>query len=177
MKEPGLKEELELEITNIEMEKIEEGKELKREDLIELSRIGAMMESYAIPAEGEYKDYSFEVDENYKVTIKNKIEGEKPTITADIIPDGLNTTAEIQVIANINEGTIKSIEAINGAILKENTENTDTKKTFIVTKTGTYYFKATSNTGRIAVAIVEVDSLSQKNSYLKKELEKKIGIL
>lgn len=167
MKKLGLKEELELEITNIKTEKIKEGKELKREDLIELSRIGATIESYGVPAEGVYKDYFFEVDENYKVTIMKKLEGKLPTITAEVIADGSKTTAEIQVTASIDEGKIKSIEATNGALLKESEENTDTKKTFVVNETGTYYFKATSNIGKTSVAKVEVNSLVEKRFLFK----------
>lgn len=159
MKKLGIKEELELEIANIKIGKIEEGKEFKREDLIGLANIGASMENYDIPAEGEYKDYFFEIDENYKVTVLDKLRGEKPTIDANIISTSSKTTVEIEVTASITEGTIKSIEATNGATLKEGAENTNTKKIFTVNKNGTYLFKAKADNGRSAVKIVTVNTL------------------
>lgn len=64
-----LKEELEIEIANIQSTRIADGKELKREDLSELSNIGAKITSYEIPTYGEYKNYKFKIDEKYKVKI------------------------------------------------------------------------------------------------------------
>lgn len=68
-----LKEELEIEIANIQSTRIADGKELKREELSELSNIGAKITSYEIPTYGEYKNYIFEIDENFKVKIYDKL--------------------------------------------------------------------------------------------------------
>lgn len=68
----GLKEELEAEIINIQSKKIANGEELKREDLNELTNIGATMESCEIPATGEYKNQLFEINEKYEVKILDK---------------------------------------------------------------------------------------------------------
>ena len=75
-----LKEELEIEIANIQSKKIASGEEISREDLWELEKIGATMISVGTPAEGEYKDYNFTVDENYIVTIGEKSNIIKPEI-------------------------------------------------------------------------------------------------
>lgn len=160
MKKLGIKEELEAEITNIKIKKIEEGKQFKREDLSELINIGVIMESYAIPSEGEYKDYFFEIDENYIVTVINKQKGEKPTIDGNVISTGFileGGKVEIKVTASITEGKIASIEAINGAELKTNTS--EVEKIFEVSSNGIYYFKARSDTGRSNVVSVKVDEI------------------
>lgn len=153
----ALKEELEIAIANIQSEKYAKGEEISRENLYELSNIGATVETVEIPAEGEYKNYYFEIDENYHVTILDKIQGEKPTITAEIISTDLVTYAEIKITAEIKEGTIANIESNNGGTLKEDAENTNTTKTFIINEKGTYYFKATADNGRSAVTSVVVN--------------------
>lgn len=158
-----LKEELELEIVNLKIQKTTEGKEFKREDLAELANIGATMESFGIPAEGEYKDYFFEVDENYRVTIVGKLKGEKPTITGEILTTGIvaeGGTVEIKVTASISEGDIQSIEATNGATLK--TDTSSTEKVFEVSANGTYYFKTKADNGRSAVVAVIVNTIIEK---------------
>ena len=169
----GLKEELETEILNIQGRKILEGKEFKREDLSELSKIGAIMDSYGIPAEGEYKDYFFEVDEKYVVTILDKQKGEKPTITGNIVTQGIvleGGAVEIKVTAGISEGKIEKIEATNGATLKEDAQNTETEKTFTVNKNGTYYFKVTADNKKTNVASVIVNTIIEKPEIVVKDI-------
>ena len=156
MKNLGLKEELELEIVNIQSKKLTEGKEFLRDYLYELSNIGATIETIEVPAKGDYKDYYFEIDENNVVTILDKVYGEKPFIEAKIVSTDLKTVAEIKVTAGITKGEVKNIEAINGAILKEDSNNTNTEKTFIVNADSTYYFKVTADNGRTAIKAVDV---------------------
>lgn len=162
-KKEGIKEELEVAIVDIQAKKLQEGKEFKREDLQELENIGATIESVVIPAEGEYKDYYFEIDENYVVTIIGKLKGEKPSITGEVITEGIieqGGKVEIKVTASIGEGTITSITATNGATLK--TDTSATEKTFEVIANGKYYFKATAENGRSASIGVEVNTIIEK---------------
>ena len=62
---------------------------MTRENLKGLEKIGATMSCLGTPAEGEYKDYYFEVDENYEVTIIGKLKGEKPSVQAQVITTGI----------------------------------------------------------------------------------------
>ena len=66
--EKQLEEELKLEIMNIRLDKISQGKEITREDLLELENIGVIIETTEImteiPTEIEYKDYEIEIDED-----------------------------------------------------------------------------------------------------------------
>ncbi len=158
-----LKEELELEIINIQTRKLEQGKEFVREDLQELANIGAIVESTGIPAEGEYKDYFFEIDENYIVTIIGKAKGEKPTIQGEIITKGIveqGGIVEIKVTASVNKETIQELIATNGATLK--TDTSGTEKIFEVSSNGIYYFKAKADSGRSATIAVEVNTIIEK---------------
>ncbi len=155
-----LKEELELEILNIQTNKISNGEDFTREDLQDLSNIGAEMENYGIPAEGEYKDHYFEIDENYRVTIIGKLQGEKPKITGEVMTTGIvdiGGTVEIKVTATIGQGSISSIEATNGAVLKQDISVTE--KVYEVNANGTYYFKARADNGRSATVAVEINNI------------------
>ena len=164
----SLKEELQLKIAEIEMETLAKGESLKRADLQKLSEIGAIVLDTGIPALGEYKDYDFEVDENFEVTIGSKLEGVKPTANAEVITTGYVTTVEIKVTASTTDGTITNIEATNGATLKTNTS--DTEKFFEVTKNGIYYFKITGSNGRKTVASIEVNTILEKPQISVKDI-------
>ncbi len=140
------------------MEKLAKGDSLERLDLQKLSEIGAIVLDTGVPAFGEYKDYDFEVDENFEVTIGSKLNGVKPTANASVTTVGYVTAGgkvEIKVTANTTDGTITNIEPTNGAILKTSTN--DTEKLFEVTKNGIYYFKITGSNGRKVVVSVEVN--------------------
>ena len=69
-----MQEELELEIANIRINKAKEGKEMKREYLLELKEKGVEIDKTDEPTKIEYQGNFFEIDENYKVTpINNKV--------------------------------------------------------------------------------------------------------
>lgn len=158
-----LKEELEIAILNIKMEKTSKNTEMTRQDLMELDKIGAIIESIEIPAEGEYKDYFFEIDENYEVTIIGKLKGEKPTIEAEVMTTEIvnqGETVEIKIMTSINEGTITEIIAPDGAILK--TEASATEKVFEVSANGIYIFKTKADNGRTSIIRVEVNNIYEK---------------
>ena len=153
----GLKEELEAEILNIQGRKIAEGKELKREDLVELENINAIMDSYGIPAEGEYKNYFFEVDEKYSVTILDKLDGKlrEPKIRiTDVTPLGFTviishnsaTVDEYKYYANgelVYSGTkekrykVNAMEGTQYSVYVEACTKTENKRSNIATATTT----------------------------------------
>lgn len=147
---------------NIQTRKIEEGKEFKREDLLELKNIDAIVESYGIPAEGEYKDYFFEIDEKYVVTIIGKLKGEKPNIEKEVLTGIVSAGEKVQIriTASITEGKIETIEAINGAVLKE--DISETEKIFEVSENGIYYFKTVADNKRSNVIDVEIGNIKER---------------
>ncbi len=158
-----LKEELELEISNISAEKMLQGKKIERNDLKELTTIGATIETVGLPAEGEYKDYSFEVDENYKVEIISKLKGEKPQLKVELLTSGVTIEGEeleIKVTATVTDGIIEVIQASEGATIKE--EINENEKIFKVTQNGIYYFKAKSNTGRSTIEKLEINTMKKR---------------
>lgn len=171
-----IKEELEIEILNIQMNIAEKGRIFERKDLQGLLNIGANLDSYAIPSQGEYKGYSFEIDENYVVNVKEKVVGKKPNIDIKLVTEGIvaeGEKIEIEVVASIEEGTIESIEPMNGAILKEDFVATDTTKRFIVSSNGTYYFRVKSDNGRIIVGSVIINSIKHKPTIEIKDITSK----
>ena len=157
-----IKEELEVEIINIQSEKLTQGKEKTRQDLLELSNIGASMETIAIPSIGEYKDYLFEVDEFYHVKIIKKVEGEKPELNLEVITPIVEEGGIVQIkaVGSIQQGSIQSIQALNGGELS--TDVSSSEKIFNVTKNGIYYFSVKADNGRVTVKTIEVNSIKEK---------------
>ncbi len=153
-----IKEELQLEILDIQSKKLGQSKDTSRNDLKELENIGAIIEEIEPIAKGEYKDYQIEIDENYEVTILEKLKEEKPVAVINLLTkeDGIKE-AKIQVTATTTEGEIQSIEAENGAILE--TENSNADKIFVVKENGEYIFKITGTNGRKILVKIKVTNL------------------
>ena len=153
-----IKEELQLEILDIQAKKLGQSKDTSRNDLKELENIGAIIEEIEPIATGEYKDYIIEIDENYEVKILDKLKGEKPVAVITLLTkeDGIEE-AKIQVTATATEGEIQSIEPENGAILE--TENSNADKIFVVKENGEYIFKITGTNGRKILAKIKVTNL------------------
>ena len=150
-----IKEELELEIVDVQVEK--EG-ELTYKDISERFRNKGIVlnidEEDAI--EGEYKNYEFLVDENKNVIIGKKLEGERPTVLIGTALNDENGKIRIQVIGNTKNSEIQAIEAINGATLVE--QNSSNNSIFEVSENGEYKFKIVGKNGRIATTKVLVNN-------------------
>lgn len=151
MEKASVKEEIELARSAIEMEALKQNKTLTKQDLaneLESNLLGSSVEAIDNIIEGEYKDYVFEIDDNNQIIMKEqKMEGEKPSGKAEILDEQENCVT-IQVIGNIDEGKIESIEAINGAVAKEDASNTNYSQMFTVDTNGTFYFKIKADNGR-----------------------------
>lgn len=156
-----IKEELELQLTELIMEAKRTGQKVTKEKVIEqLTSIGAVViDATENIISGEYKNYEFIIDlDTNKVTIGGPLTGIKPTGTVTPLTSGEGLEkVEVQVVANTEEGEIASIEAINGAILK--TENSVSDKIFEITSNGTYYFKITGTNERIAIVNITITNI------------------
>lgn len=173
--EKQLEEELKLEIMNIRLDKISQGKEITREDLLELENIGVIIETTEImteiPTEIEYKDYEFEIDEDYNVITIGKKNGAKPDVKIEKIIDEneeIITEVRIKITATTTEGEIKLIEALNGAILdsENSNENNNAEKVFLVTKNGEYKFKVTGTNNRTKTVSIIIDDIANVNTSI-----------
>ncbi|MCI8352739.1 MAG: hypothetical protein HFJ58_03945 [Clostridia bacterium] len=150
-----LKEELEIEIANIQSKKIANGEEISREDLWELEKIGAIMISVGKPAEGEYKDYNFTVDENYVVTIGEKSNIIKPEIQLNKNTEEIVEEVTIKVKVTTEDGTIVSITKPDG------TTTTETEFEYKVRENKTYRFVAIGSNGAKSVASIEITNVKE----------------
>lgn len=154
-----LKEELDLAILDIRTQKLAEGKEMTREDLKGLESIGAIIDNTDIITEGEYKDYYFDIDENYEVNIQDKIRGVKPEVSITVLNEEEGAIeVNIQVIATTTEGQIESIESLSGAVLDEQNSSNETK-IYKVIKNGEYMFKVKGTNGRKVIAKVIINNI------------------
>lgn len=150
-----LKEELEIEIANIQSKKIANGEELSREDLWELEKIGAIMISVETPAEGEYKDYNFTVDENYVVTIGEKNNAIKPKIELTKDTEEIVEEVTIKVKVTTEDGTIVSITKPDGTTTEE------TEFEYKVKENKIYRFTAKGSNGAKAIESIEITNVKE----------------
>lgn len=152
-----MKEELELKIANLQMEKDKIGQELTKEEIENsLKELEGLEEIDIVGStiDGEYKDFSFEIDEENRVSVSEKIRGEKPEGEAIVA----NLTNELDVVpisvwGKLNGGTV-TIESLDGLIEEEN--STDSNKTYNVTENKTYTFRIIGSNGRKIKRTVKV---------------------
>ena len=160
-----LKEEIEMAIQEIQLEEIPKGKSVTLESLAKgqllakLTEITAELGTNEIT--GEYKDYDYTIDSNFKIEIGGKVSGIKPTGTAEILTTGYifegAGTVQIKITASITEGTITGIEAPSGATLT--TDTSTTEKIYTVEKNGTYVFGIVGDSGRKTNVTVRVENI------------------
>ena len=124
--------EIELKIANLQMEQDKVGKELSKEDientLNELD--GIDVDTIGNTIDGEYKNHSFEIDEENNVIVGKKIEGEKPTGVVILrTTDEVALEVKLQVVGEV-KGTakIESIEAIDKEKVEEVEDETNRTK-------------------------------------------------
>lgn len=150
-----LKEELEIEIANIQSKKIANGEELSREDLWELERLEAIMISVETPAEGVYKDYNFTVDENYVVTIEGKNNAIKPKIELTKDTEEIVEEVTIKVKVTTEDGTIVAVTKPDGTTTEE------TEFEYKVKENKTYKFVAKGSNGGKAIETIEITNVKE----------------
>lgn len=160
-----LKEEIEMAIQEIQLEEIPKGKSVTLESLAKgqllakLTEITAELGTNEIT--GEYKDYDYTIDSNFKIEIGGKVSGIKPTGTAEILTTGYifegAGTVQIKITASITEGTITGIKAPSGATLT--TDTSTTEKIYTVEKNGTYVFGIVGDSGRKTNVTVRVENI------------------
>ena len=148
-----LQEEISLAIQSIQTEEIYKGNSVTLETLAggqleeALTDITAELDGDEI--NGEYKNYEYTIDSNLKVTINGEVSGAKITGTAEVQTAGYvfeGSTVDVKVTANVTEGTITGIVAPERATLK--TDTSATEKVYTVSKSGTYIFKVTTDSGK-----------------------------
>ena len=148
-----LQEEISLAIQSIQTEEIYKGNSVTLETLAggqleeALTDITAELDGDEI--NGEYKNYEYTIDSNLKVTINGEVSGAKITGTAEVQTAGYvfeGTTVDVKVTANVTEGTITGIAAPEGATLK--TDTSAAEKVYTVSKSETYVFKVTTDSGK-----------------------------
>ena len=147
-----VKEELELKIANLQMEKDKIGKELTKEEieytLKELE--GIDIDTAGNTIDGEYKNFTFEIDEENRVLVGKKIEGEKPTGQVIIVTkeEAIETVKLRVVVEQPKDGsTIESIEAIDKEKVKavDDSENGTLSQMFEVSDNGYFTFRIKSS--------------------------------
>ena len=134
------------------MEKDKIGKELTKEEieytLKELE--GIDIDTAGNTIDGEYKNFTFEIDEENRVLVGKKIEGEKPTGQVIIVTkeEAIETVKLRVVVEQPKDGsTIESIEAIDKEKVKavDDSENGTLSQMFEVSDNGYFTFRIKSS--------------------------------
>lgn len=157
-----LKEELEIIINDLQIEKKKIGEELKKKDIAnKLSEIAKIINYTEDMISGEYKNNTFIVDENNRVIIGDASIGEKPTakFIKSTKENGVESI-ELQVIGSIVDGEIKSIESLDGLIPKSG--GSKSSQTYIITRNKEYSFKIVASSGRYSIEKVVVSNIMQE---------------
>ena len=160
-----LKEEIEMAIQEIQLEEIPKGKSATLESLANGQLVAKLKEITAVLGTneiiGEYKDYDYTIDSNFKIEIGGKVGGVKPTGTAEILTTGYmfegDGIVQIKVTASIEEGTITNIEAPSGATLV--TDTSATEKIYTVKQNETYVFNIVGDSGRTTNVTAKVENI------------------
>lgn len=181
-KKASLKEELEFEILDVQVEKTTIGENATKKEIAErLDTIGDVNNCTQEIIEGEYKNYEFWVDKNNKVTIGNRIEGEKPKGGTFVINHTNEEEIKICVWGEMPNGEVK-IQSLSGL---ENSENTtETTSIYTVKENGTYYFRITGNDKRSIVVSCSVNKDTTQDKDLLSAIDKiedsgirKVGVI
>lgn len=162
-KKAQLKEELETTVIAVQTDKAGKGKNATTGDIAEeLYKIATVIIVEEDYIEGEYKDREFVIDAKGNVTIGGELKGKKPDGEATLVEteEEFPTEADILVTASTSEGTIKSIEPLNGATWKTGTAGTNNvEMTFTVQENGEYRFKITGSNDRIRIVSYNMEKI------------------
>lgn len=151
-----VKEEIEMGILDIQMEKIAQGESVTLETLANF-QLEAKFEEITAELDqneiiGEYKDYEYEIDQNLKVTIGNKLNGLK--VRYSLSPEGYtNQDVLLQINATSTNGDVK-IEVPNDIIANED-------GTYRITKNGSYQITVTDSQGGKKTKTIEVETIDK----------------
>ena len=180
-----LQEELQLKIIDLQIEKEKTGEKITNSDIEGALGVleGIEVDSTGKNVEGEYKDYGYKVDDNYNVIITNRLSGEKPIGYAEVITKNDNIeNVQIQVVGELVDGEIESIEALDGAELLE--KKNSGEYIFVVNDNKTYTFRIRGNNGRsltisclVDNAIPTRDDLLSAVSKIYNSGEKKVRVI
>lgn len=110
---------------------------------------------------GEYKNYDYTINSDFKVEIGEKTTGIKAIANVEILTSGymFEGTVEIKLTASVESGgNIKEIILPEGVTLLEDLTDTNNniEKIYTVTKGGNYIFKIVTDNGRITTTTADV---------------------
>ena len=153
------KEKIEMEITNLQIEKQGNGEELKKEDLPKMNSDEIdVRDTTNFPVEVICGNYKFEVDDKFKVKYIGEVDGTVITYTTE--PEGYTNQEKIKILIKIssNKG-IKSVlkPGETDKLLAQGQKNVGID--FEVTKNGHYELKVEDMEGNETVKDIYIDQI------------------
>ncbi len=152
-----IKEEIELAITDIQAEELAKGNIVTLQTLANGQLVSKLQDITTELGDneitGEYKDYEYTIDSNFKVTIGEKVTGIKFNYILN--PSGYtNGDVILSIEASSTNGTITNIEHPNTI-----TKNAD--GTYTITQNGSYEFTISDSTGNTKTKEIKIQNIDK----------------
>ena len=174
MERAAAQEELELIIVDLQTEKLEKGEELTARDIKEalenrLSGI-TVKETVGNHLYGEYKNFSFIINDKEVTLNDKKLSGEAPILQFVNLNEygdsSLKDEVELKVVGEIKGGTIEKIEVIetkNVEFMEGDSRNSEyginsVTRMYKISDNGIYHFMVTSSNGRMYAESVTINN-------------------
>ena len=134
----------------LRLRKVKNGEQLTKEDVVEEIKNleGITYDDLGNTIEGEFQQYIYTIDKDFNVIVGQKVTGDDIEGIANILNKGdFAEEVEIQVIGNLKEIGIASIESLSDGVTLSQ-DRSSSEKVYKVTDNGTYIFRITGNNGR-----------------------------
>ena len=134
----------------LRLRKVKNGEQLTKEDVVEEIKNleGITYDDLGNTIEGEFQQYIYTIDKDFNVIVGQKVTGDDIEGIANILNKGdFAEEVEIQVIGNLKEIGIASIESLSDGVTLSQ-DRSSSEKIYKVTDNGTYIFRITGNNGR-----------------------------
>ena len=153
----------------LRLRKVKNGEQLTKEDVVEEIKNleGITYDDLGNTIEGEFQQYIYTIDKDFNVIVGQKVTGDDIEGIANILNKGdFAEEVEIQVIGNLKEIGIASIESLSDGVTLSQ-DRSSSEKIYKVTDNGTYIFRITGNNGRrIKVSCTVTNAIPIKRDLL-----------
>ena len=153
----------------LKLKKVKSGEQLTKADVVEQIKDlqGITYDDLGSTIEGEFEEYIYTIDKDFNVIVGQKVSGDDIEGVANILNKGeFAEEVEIQVIGNLKEVGIASIESLSDGVTLSQ-DRSSSEKVFKVTDNGTYVFRIVGNNGRrIKVSCTVTNAIPIKRDLL-----------
>ena len=153
----------------LKQKKVKSGEQITKADVVEEIKNleGITYDDLGNTIEGEFQEYIYTIDKDFNVIVGQKVSGDDIEGVANILNKGdFAEEVEIQVVGNLKEIGIASIESLSDGVTLSQ-DRSSSEKVYKVKDNGTYVFRITGNNGRrIKVSCLVTNAIPIKKDLL-----------